>query len=175
MNMKGSCRLCCSSLAYRSHTTQDIKWLLICYCWPVEQLDSVLFTCCIMRPLSTDIRKCWRCFILACRILCSKQISKGANYAWWCVMHCSFTFVEELKEYLGSSVSLPTCTCIATYSHILNLFMALGAIPLSATASGILGSMPNNNWSIEIQIASHFLTDSQTFSASHPTAFAEHF
>lgn len=53
--------------------------------------------------------------------------------------------------------------------------MALGAIPLSATASGILGSMPNNNRSIEIQIASRFLTDSQTFSASHPTAFAEHF
>ena len=41
--------------------------------------------------------------------------------------------------------------------------------------NGVLGSMPNNNRSIEIQLTGRFLKERQSLSATCPTEFAEHF
>ena len=51
--------------------------------------------------------------------------------------------------------------------------MGFGVILLSV--NGILGSMPNNNRSIEIQLTSQFLKENQSLSAKCPAEFTEYF
>ena len=41
--------------------------------------------------------------------------------------------------------------------------------------NGILGSMPNNNRSIEMQLTGRFLKESYSLSAQYPTQFSDHF
>ena len=92
-------------------------------------------------------------------------------------MHFSSIFARGQKESLGGSALLLICTCIVTLRSCIVDYGPLHGFWCYAFEryNGMLGSMPNNNRSIEIQLTSRFLKESQSLSAKCPTEFAEHF
>ena len=124
--------------------------------------------------LSTDIFECWRHFVLACRVLCSKEINmEQVMLGDALLLH----FCQRTERIFGWQCVTPN---MHLHCHLRSCIVDYG--PLHGfwcyafeRYNGILGSMPNNNRSIEIQLAGRFLRESQSISAPHPMEFAEHF
>lgn len=136
---------------------------------------TVYFSMIVLRDhLSTDIYNCWQCFVLACRFLSSKIIS-----------------VEQLK--LGDALLMQFCrrtetlfgaTCITPNMHMhchlracIEDYGPVHGFWLYAFEryNGIMGSMPNNNRAIEVQLMRRFLRESLILSAELPAEFSEDF
>ena len=119
---------------------------------------TVYFSMIVLRDhLHTDIYYCWQCFVLACRVLSSKIIS-----------------VEQLK--LGDALLMAFCRRTETLfgaayiTHNMHMHCHLRACiedygPIHGfwlyafeRYNGILGSMPNNNKAIEVQLMNRFFT-----------------
>ena len=106
--------------------------------------------------------ECWRHFVLACRVLCSNQISKeqvvlGARDAL--LLH----FCRRTERIFGGQCITPNMhihchlrSCIEDYGPLHGFWCYS-----FERYNGILGSMPNNNRSIEMQLVACFLAESQ--------------
>lgn len=124
--------------------------------------------------LSNEIFECWRHFVLACRILCSKQLNMDHVLLGDALL---LRFCRRTERLFGWQCVTPN---MHLHCHLRSCIVDYG--PLHGfwcyafeRYNGILGSMPNNNRSIEIQLASRFLKESQYISASYPIEFSEHF
>ena len=123
--------------------------------------------------LSNDIFECWRHFVFTCRILCSKQL----NMDQVILDDALLRFCRRTERLFGWQCVTPN---MHLHCHLRSCIVDYG--PLHGfwcyafeRYNGILGSMPNNNRSIEIQLANHFLQESQYISASYLIEFSEHF
>ena len=102
----------------------------------------------------------WRHFVLACRVLCSKEISlENAKLGDALLMQ----FCRRTERLFGKHEITPN---MHLHSHLLECIIDYG--PLHSfwcfafeRFNGILGSMPNNNRSIEAQLMRRFLQRSQ--------------
>ena len=111
--------------------------------------------------LSTNILECWRHFVLACRILCSRQLTmEQVMLADALLLH----FCRRTERIFGWKCVTPN---MHLHCHLRSCIVDYG--PLHGfwcyAYNGILGSMPNNNRSIEIQLTrrrvSYFLPNVQ--------------
>ena len=124
--------------------------------------------------LSNDIFECWRHFVLACRILCSKQLSMEQILLADVLL---LRFCQRTERIFGWKSITPN---MHLHCHLRSCIVDYG--PLHGfwcyafeRFNGILGSMPNNNRSVEIQLTGRFLRESQSLCAQYPSEFAEHF
>ena len=124
--------------------------------------------------LPTDILECWRHFVLACRVLCSKQLTlEQVMLADALLLH----YCQRTERIFGWKSITPNMhlhchlrACITDYGPLHGFWCYA-----FERYNGILGSMPNNNRSIEIQLTSRFLKENQSLSAKYPAEFTEHF
>lgn len=105
--------------------------------------------------LSNDIFECWRHFVLACRILCSRQLNIDQIMLGDALL---LRFCRRTERIFGWQCVTPN---MHLHCHLRSCIVDYG--PLQGfwcyafeRYNGILGSMPNNNRSIEIQLASRF-------------------
>ena len=124
--------------------------------------------------LSSDIFECWRHFVLACRILCSRQLNMDQIMLADALL---LRFCQRTERIFGWKCITPN---MHLHCHLRSCIIDYG--PLHGfwcyafeRYNGVLGSMPNNNRSIEIQLAGRFLKESQSLSTQFPSEFSEHF
>lgn len=119
---------------------------------------------------------CWRYFILACRLLCSKQITTEQV----CLSDALLMrFCKMTQDLYGCGVITPNMhmhchlrACIDDYGPLHSFWLYA-----FERYNGILGQMPNNNRSIEIQLMKRFLQTKSMFSLIQdlPPEFKEDF
>lgn len=124
--------------------------------------------------LAEDVMNCWKHFVLACRLLSSKWItSTDLKIADALLMQ----FCRRTERMFGKEKITPNMhmhchlkACIEDYgpSHVFWLYAF-------ERYNGILGSMPNNNKSIETQLMQRFLEESQILSVQIPQEYSEQF
>ena len=124
--------------------------------------------------LPNDILECWRHFVLACRVLCSKQIAAEQVMLGDALLLYFFKRTERIFgwKYITPNMHMHCHlrSCILDYGPLHGFWLYA-----FERYNGILGTMPNNNRSIEVQLMRRFLRESQTLSAEYPSQFAEHF
>ena len=121
-----------------------------------------------------DVLECWRHFVLACRVLSCKQITlEQVQLGDALLLH----FCKRTERIFGKESVTPN---MHMHCHLRACIMDYG--PLHGfwlyafeRYNGILGAMPNNNRSIEIQLMTRFLRESQIITAPFPTEFASDF
>ena len=124
--------------------------------------------------LPNDIFECWRHFVLSCRILCCYHISaEKIMLSDALLLH----FCKRTERIFGSRSITPN---MHMHCHLRSCILDFG--PLHGfwlyafeRYNGILGSMPNNGRSIEIQLMKRFLWENHVLSAEYPLEYAEHF
>lgn len=124
--------------------------------------------------LSENHRECWRHFVLACRLLCSKVItSNDAKLADALLLY----FCKRTERLYGTDVITPN---MHFHAHMHECVLDYG--PLHGfwlfsfeRFNGLLGQQPNNNRSIEVQLMSRFLRDNTQLSMQLPEQFTEEF
>ena len=120
--------------------------------------------------LSNDMFECWHHFVLACRILCSKQLNMDQIMLGDALLR-SFRRTERLFGWQCVTPNMHLhChlrSCIVDYGPLHSFWCYA-----FERYNGILGSMPKT---IEIQLATRFLQESQYISAPYPIEFSEHF
>lgn len=118
--------------------------------------------------------ECWRHFVLACRLLCSKVITlEHAKLADALLMY----FCKRTERLYGKDVITPN---MHFHTHLHECVLDYG--PLHGfwlfsfeRFNGILGQQPNNNRSIEIQLMKRFLRDNVQLSMPLPDDFSDEF
>ena len=124
--------------------------------------------------LDENVMKCWKVFALACRTLSSKCISKAELQVADSLL---LKFCEQIERIFGRSTITPNMhmhchlkECIADYGPC-HAFWCYAF----ERYNGILGSMPNNNKMIEIQLMKKFLEEMQVLSTPLPDHYLEEF
>ena len=124
--------------------------------------------------LSNDTFECWHHFVLACRILCSKQLDMNKVILGDALL---LHFCKRTERMFGWQCITPNMhlhyhlrSCIVDYGPFHGFWCYA-----FESFNGILGAMPHNNRSIEIQLTNRFLQESQYMSASYPIKFSEYF
>ena len=122
-----------------------------------------LIALCDILLLSNDVFECWH-FVLACRILCSKQLNMDQVMLGDALL---LRFCRRTERLFGWQCVTPNMhllchlrSCIVDYGPLHSFWCYA-----FERYNGILGYMPNNNRSIEIQLATRFLQESQYISA----------
>lgn len=131
------------------------------------------FSVIALRDIVTgDILECWRHFVLACRILGMKHITKTNLKLGDALL---LRFCKRVQLLFGKECITPN---MHLHCHLSESMMDYG--PLYSfwcfafeRYNGMLGSMPNNNRSIESQLMERFLTENQALSFSCPNEFSE--
>ena len=121
-----------------------------------------------------DDLEVWRHFVLACRILCCREITREKLRLADALL---LKFCKRTERMYGKECVTPNMhmhchlrECIEDYGPI----AAFWLFPYERF-NGILGEMPNNNRSIEIQLMKRFLCDQEVLSISLPDEFHEEF
>ena len=106
--------------------------------------------------LSNDVLECWRHYVLACRALCTNQISP--EKVLLADAHL-LQFCKRAQHIFGRDVITPNMhmhchlrECVLDYGPLHGFWL----YPFERY-NGILGAMPNNNRCIEVQIMKRFL------------------
>ena len=118
--------------------------------------------------------ECWRLFVLAVRILCQRRLHQSnVQYADAMLLE----FCQKVEDIYGASEITPNmhlhahlCDCIADYgpSHAFWLFSF-------ERYNGLLGKIPTNNRSVELQFMNRFLEDNDFLSVPTPDEFNSDF
>ena len=118
--------------------------------------------------------ECWRHFVLACRVLCRKCITKDDIKLGDALL---MQFCRRTERLFGKESITPN---MHMHCHLHECIRDFG--PLYGfwcysfeRYNGILGSMPNNNRCIEGQLMSRFLRENQVLSSVPPDDYSDQF
>lgn len=136
---------------------------------------TVYFSLIVIRDLlDSDTLECWRHFVLACRVFCKKQVTMEKVMLGDAHL---LQFCKRTERLFGKDTITPN---MHFHCHLRECIMDYG--PLHGfwlyafeRYNGILGAMPNNNHSIEVQIMQRFLRNAQTLTTSFPEEFFDEF
>ena len=110
----------------------------------------------------------------ACRVFCAKQITVEKIMLGYAHL---LQFCKRTEHIFGKEAVTPN---MHLHCHLRECIMDYG--PLHGfwlyafeRYNGILGAMPNNNHSIEVQIMQRFLRDTQTLTVLFPDQFCDEF
>ena len=124
--------------------------------------------------LSNDILECWRHFVQACRVLSTKQISLENIQLGDAHL---IQFCKRTQRLFGKESITPN---MHMHCHLRSCIIDFG--PLHGfwlyafeRYNGLLGAMPHNNHSIEVQIMNRFLRDNEVFRTVLPDEFSDEF
>ena len=124
--------------------------------------------------------ECWRHFVLACRFLCCKSLSKEQlKLADMLLMQ----FCKRTERMYGKEVITPNMHMHGHLKECVEDYGPLHSFWLYAFEryNGILEGIPNNNRSIECQLMNRFIEDNQAISSDEtvlsniPESLAPHF
>lgn len=129
---------------------------------------------CLRDILDDDKLNCWRHFVLACRLLCSKTLTmEEAKLGDALLLY----FCKRVERIFGRECITPN---MHMHCHLYDCILDYG--PLHGfwcyafeRYNGVLGAMPNNNRSIEVQLMKRFLQDNLILSVPLPQEFSEDF
>ena len=128
---------------------------------------------CLHGLLSTEHLECWRHLVLACRILCKFILTHNEIVIADALL---LQFCCRTEHLFGKDIITPnmymSChikECILDYGPINNFWVFS-----FERFNGVLGKLPNNNRSIEIQMR-RFLSDTNSMRIKLPTDFKEDF
>lgn len=129
---------------------------------------------CLHGILPPDTLECWRHFVLACRILCQPELKQDdVTIADALILQ----FCRRTERMFGKDMVTPNMhMCCHLKECILN-YGPLNHFWLFAFErfNGILGQLPNNNKSIEMQMMKRFLNETMAMKTSFPDEFREDF
>ena len=118
--------------------------------------------------------ECWKHFVLACRILCSKCINKEKLQLADALL---LKFCKRTERQYGEEVISPSMHMIC---HLKELDLDYGPLhefwlyPFERL-NGSLGKLPNNNRSIEVQLMKRYLNDQYVTGIPQPMNFRDDF
>ena len=122
--------------------------------------------------LHGEHRECWRHFVLACRLLCKKSISNNDILLADALL---MQYCRRTEQLYGKNKITPNMhlhahlkTCIDDYGPLHGFWLFS-----YERFNAILGSQPNNNRSIEIQLMARFIRDCHQLSMPLPDQFEE--
>ena len=134
---------------------------------------TVLFSIYALKDiLSAEHLECWRSFVLACRILCSKTLNDNSiQLADMLIMR----FCKRFENLYGVERVTPN---IHLHGHLIEWLFDYGPIYSFWLFSferynGFLGNLPTNKRLIEVQIFRRFLRDNFCYEIILPTDFNE--
>ena len=120
--------------------------------------------------------ECWRHFILACRYLCSREITLDQIKI---VDALILQFCKRIERMYGKEIITPN---MHLHAHLYECLLDYGPSHVTWLFSferynGILENLPNNNRSIEIQIMRRFMEYTMTMNMSNnlPEQYEEDF
>ena len=136
---------------------------------------TVYFSLIALRDiLPSEEFECWRHFVLACRLLSCKVLSTQQMQLGDALL---LQFCRRTQRLFGQDFITPNMhmhchlrACIIDYGPLHGF-----CLYAFERYNGILGSMPTNNRSIEIQLMARFIRESQVLSASLPELFRDDF
>ena len=138
----------------------------------------VYFSLITMRDtLSSDVLECWRHFVQACRVLSTKQISLDqvllgdAHLIQFCKRTQRIFRKESITPNMHMHCHLRSC--ILDYGPLHGFWLYA-----FERYNGLLGAMPHNNHSIEVQIVqimNRFIRDNEIFGTVLPEEFSDEF
>lgn len=118
--------------------------------------------------------ECWKHFVLACRIICSKRISKERLQLADLLL---LKFCQRAERQYGEGIISPSMhmmchlkECVLDYGPLHEFWL----FPYERF-NGILGHLPNNNKSIEIQLIKRFMNDQYLSTVTPPQHFLDDF
>ena len=118
--------------------------------------------------------ECWRHFVLACRQLCCKQLTQSNIQLGDALL---MQFCRRIERLYGKEIVNPNMhlhghlrSCIEDYGPLHGFWLYA-----FECYNGILGSAPNNNRLIEVQLMDHFVHDSSVMAEQLPVEFREDF
>ena len=135
----------------------------------------VYFSLLAMRGILTDSHmECWKHFVLACRLLMQFEIT---------LTHVSLAdalllqFCKRVERLYGKSAITPN---MHLHCHLKECILDFGPIHgfwcfAFERYNGILGEIPNNNRSIEVQVMNRFIRDNALTSYPFPDMFKNEF
>ena len=129
---------------------------------------------CLHNLLSPEHMDCWRHFVLACRLLCNPNLKiNDITLADAFLLH----FCRRTERMFGNEVITPnmhmSChlrECILDYGPINHFWLFA-----FERFNGILGQLPTNNRSVEVQMMKRFLYDTEVMRIPIPSEFREDF
>ena len=135
--------------------------------WVVYYSTLVLFDI-----LPQNHLECWRHFVLACRLLCSKELTA---YSVQVSNALLLQFCKKAEHLYGKDFVTPNMhmhmhlkSCVLDYGPLHGFWLFA-----FERYNGELGSIPNNNHSIEVQLMNRFIQDSEVISTQLPDDFNE--
>lgn len=115
--------------------------------------------------------ECWRHFVLACRLLCSQKL--GVNQIRLADT-LLLQFCKHTERMYGKHIMTPNMhhlkDCILDYGPLHGFWLFA-----FECFNGLLGSLPNNNRSIELQLVNWFIRDNAFLSTPLPQEVMEEF
>ena len=122
---------------------------------------------------SNDL-ECWRHFVLASRILCMKKLTIPQTKLADALL---LQYCRRVERMYGAEVVTPNMHFSCHLSSCVFDFGPAHSFWLFAFErfNGILGKLPNNNRSVEVQMMKRFQSDTKATSAVCPSQFQEHF
>ena len=129
---------------------------------------------CLHGLLTTEHLECWRHLVLACRILCKFSLTHNDVIVADALL---LKFCCRTEYLFGKHIITPnmhmSChirECILDYGPLNNFWLFS-----FERFNGILGTLPNNNRSIEVQMMRRFLSDTDSMRTKLPNDYKEHF
>ena len=119
--------------------------------------------------------ECWRHFVLACRHLCCKQLTQSNIQLGDALL---MQFCRRIERLYGKEIVTPNMhlhghlrSCIEDYGPLHGFWLYA-----FERYNGILGTAPNNNRLIEVQLMDHFVHDSSVMAelSTYTLALCEH-
>ena len=124
--------------------------------------------------LTNNHLECWRHFVLACRILCLKSVTTDQVKLADALL---LQYCKRVERMCGKQVVTPnmhfSChlsSCVLDYGPLHNFWLFA-----FERFNGILGKLPNNNRSIEVQMMKRFQCDADLMSVQAPLLFHKEF
>ena len=135
----------------------------------------VYFSVIALRDILPDNEmECWRHFVLACRVLSSKSITQERIQLGDTLL---LQFCRRTEHMFGKESITPNmhmhchlAACIRDYGPLHGFWLYA-----FERYNGVLGSVPNNNHSIELQLMSRFVWENEVLSSSLPLDFFDEF
>ena len=124
--------------------------------------------------LHSDNLECWRHFVLASRILCSHELTSSQLQLADILL---LSFCRRTEFLYGREIITPNMhlhahlrTCMEDYGPLHGFWLYA-----FERYNGVLGSFPNNNRSIEVQLMNRFTNDNNMLCSPLPSEFRDHF
>lgn len=124
--------------------------------------------------LPHDLFQCWQHFVLACRILCRKQITTEQLKLGDALL---LQFCRRTQRIFGNSSVTPNMhmhchlrSCIEDYGPMHGFWFYA-----YERYNGIIAAMQTNNHSNEVQLMKRFLRDTKSLSTTAPSLFSDEF